>query len=119
MEKRLSDIHGIGLFASKSIKYNEKLCDYIGEEMSLKEFKKIYGDYKFNSKNTYKMKRINRIIVAKNEPFLSTNPVNFINESLNPNCILKKRALYALRNIAEGEELTLKYPKDYYRDYIL
>jgi SET domain-containing protein len=119
MEVRPSLINGVGLFTTKDIKKGEKLFDYIGEEMSLKEFREKFGEYKSNSLNTYRMKRINRIIVAKNEPFLSSNLVNFINESLNPNCVLKKRALYSLKNISKGDELTLLYPKDYCRNYIL
>ncbi len=33
------------------------------------------------------MKRINKIIVAKNEPFRSKNLTNYVNESNKPNCI--------------------------------
>lgn len=119
MEIKQSPIEGLGLFATKDIKRNEKLCEYTGELMSLKEFREKYGNYKQNSLNTYRMKRINRIIVAKEEPFLSTNLVNYINESLTPNCVLRKRALYALQDIPKDTELTLMYPKDYNRNYIL
>jgi SET domain-containing protein len=117
MEVRQSPIHGQGVFATKDIKAGETLFQYIGEEISLKEFKTRYGEYKKNSLNTYRMKRLNRIIVAKEPPFSLTNLVNYINESTEPNCVLKKRALYALKNIAINEELTLKYPADYCRDY--
>lgn len=119
MEIKSSPINGLGLFTTKDLKKDEKLFDYIGEEMSLKEFREKYGIYKTNSLNTYRMKRINRIIVAKEEPFLSTNLVNLINESKIPNCVLKKRALYSLKEIPNGEELTLLYPKDYNRNYEL
>ncbi len=111
-----SDIDNLGLFSLTSIPKNSKICDYIGDEMSLKDFKEKFGDYKSNCLNTYRMKRINRIIVAKNYP---NNLVNYINESLTPNVILKKRALYSLKEIKEGEELFLRYPDDYYRDYTL
>lgn len=119
MEIRTSNIHGFGVFAIRDLQANEKLFDYIGEEMSLSEFREKYGVYKENSLNTYRMKRQNKIIVAKEEPYLSCNIVNFINESLNPNCVLKKRALYALHDIPNGTELTLKYPADYCRNYSL
>jgi SET domain-containing protein len=119
MEIKQSKIQGLGVFATKDIKAGEKLFDYTGVEMSLKVFREKYGEYKYNSLNTYRMKRLNRIIVAKEEPYLSTNLVNFINESLNPNCVLKKRALYALQDIPVGTELTLKYPADYCRNYNL
>jgi len=119
MEIKTSTIQGLGLFTTRALKADDKLFNYIGQDMSLKEFREKYGEYKLNSLNTYRMKRINRIIVAKQEPYLSNNFVNFINESINPNCILKKRALYALRDINANEELTLLYPKDYYRTYNL
>lgn len=113
-----SEIHGLGLFTGEPVKKGEKLYQYIGEEMSLKDFREKYGEYKLNSLNTYRMKRCNKIIVAKNEPYKTENKVNYINESKNPNCILKCRHLVSLRNIEKNEELTLQYPKDYFRDYL-
>lgn len=119
MEIKQSPIQGLGLFTTRDLHAGEKLFDYIGLEMSLSEFREKYGNYKQNSLNTYRMKRINRIIVAKEEPFLSSNLVNYINESIKPNCVLRKRALYALQDIPKDTELTLMYPKDYNRNYIL
>lgn len=119
IEVKKSSIHGLGVFATQDIKQKEKLFDYIGNEMSLKEFREKYGKYKNNSLNTYRMKRLNKIIVAKEEPFFSNNLVNYVNESIMPNCVLRNRALYSLRAIKKGEELTLQYPKDYCRDYLL
>jgi hypothetical protein len=112
-----SSIDGVGLFSLIPITKNKKITDYIGKEMSLTEFSKRYGPYKENCLNTYRMKRVNKIIVAKEEPHLSNNLVNYINESVNPNCVLKKRALYSLQDIPIGTELTLRYPVDYCRNY--
>ena len=114
-----SKIEGLGVFALADIPKGTKISDYYGKEMTLKNFKQKYGEYKNNSLNTYRMKRINRIIVAKIEPYKSRNLTNYINESKTPNCILKKRALYALNNIKKGEELTLLYPENYNRNYTL
>lgn len=114
-----SSIHGKGLFTLRSLKAGEKIIDYLGQEMTLTDFKNIYGIYKLNSIYTYRMKRQNKILVAKEEPFLSKNVINYTNENINPNCVLKKKALYALRDIDANEELTLLYPKDYYRNYKL
>jgi hypothetical protein len=50
---------------------------------------------------------------------LTQNPVNYINEGIVANVYLKNKLLYAFKNIEIGEELLLKYPKDYKRDYIL
>ena len=114
-----SAINGKGLFTLCDLKAGEKIIDYFGEEMTLSEFKNIYGIYKLNSIYTYRMKRQNKILVAKQEPYFSKNVINYTNENINPNCVLKKRALYALRDINANEELTLLYPKDYYRNYNL
>jgi len=118
-EVRESSINGKGLFASEDILKGEKICDYYGNEMTWSNFTYKYGKYKYNSLHTYPMRRIWRIIVAKEEPYKSQNPVNFINEGVSEanNCILKKRALYALQSIKKDEELLLQYPKDYYREW--
>ena len=76
-----SKIDGLGVFAFDHIPKDTKIADYYGKEMTLKNFKRKYGEYKHNSLNTYRMKRINRIIVAKEEPYKSRNLTNYINES--------------------------------------
>ena len=114
--KKNSQIHGVGVFAVNNIPNRTKICDYIGIEMSWKDFLNKYGSYKLNSLNTYPMRRIWKIIVAKEEPFKSENLVNFINEG-PANCILKNRCLYALKDILIDEELLLQYPSDYLRSW--
>jgi hypothetical protein len=114
--KKNSDIHGVGIFAANYIQKGTKICDYIGIEMSWKDFLTKHGSYKLNSLNTYPMRRIWRIIVAKEEPYRSENLVNYINEG-PPNCVLKNRSLYALLDIPIDEELLLCYPNDYLRTW--
>ena len=104
-----SKIEGLGVFAIDDIRSGTKIADYYGKEMKWKTFKNRYGEYKSNSLHTYPMRRIWKILVAKEEPYKSKNLTNYINESKKPNCILKKRALYALNDIKDGEELTLLY----------
>jgi SET domain-containing protein len=118
-EIKPSNINGFGVFALENIKKGTKIADYVGIEMSYKDFKEKYGGYKSNSLHTYPMRRISKIIVAKEEPYKSENIVNFINEATDANVILKKRALYAKQEIKINEEFLLNYPKDYNRDYIL
>ena len=114
-----SKIEGLGVFASVDIPKGTKIADYYGKEMTLKNFKQKYGEYKHNSLNTYRMKRINRIIVAKIEPYKSRNLTNYINEIHGKsNCELKLRALYAKKDIKKGTELLLDYPKDYNRFWL-
>lgn len=117
-EIKSSPIEGLGVFATAEIKKNEFICEYFGEEITWKVFKERYGKYKDNSLNCYPMRRIWKIIVAKEEPYKSQNVVNYINEGI-PNVILKKRCLFALREIKTGEEFLLNYPTDYKRDWIV
>jgi SET domain-containing protein len=114
-----SKVEGLGVFALTYIPKGVKIADYYGKEMTLKNFKKKYGEYKHNSLNTYRMKRINRIIVAKEQPYKTKNLANYINEvSGKSNCELKLRALYAKKDIKKGDELLLDYPKDYNRFWL-
>ena len=114
-----SNIEGLGVFAKQDIKKGTKITDYYGKEMKWKTFKNKYGEYKNNSLHTYPMRRIWKILVAKEEPYLSKNLTNFINEVPGKtNCELKLRALYSTKDIKKGQELFLKYPKDYNRFWL-
>jgi SET domain-containing protein len=114
-----SKIEGLGVFAKRDILKGTKITDYYGKEMKWKTFKHKYGDYKTNSLYTYPMRRIWKILVAKEEPYKSKNLSNYINEVKGKsNCELRLRALYAKRDIKKGEELLLDYPKDYNRFWL-
>lgn len=114
-----SQIHGVGVFAKKDIPKGIKIVDYYGKEMKWKNFTKKYGRYNENSLNTYPMRRIWKILVAKEEPYKSKNLVNYINEYPNKvNCELKLRALYSIKDIKKGDELFLIYPKNYNRTWL-
>ena len=114
-----SRIHGVGVFAKKDIPKGTKIVDYYGKEMKWKNFTQKYGAYNENSLNTYPMRRIWKILVAKEEPYKSKNLVNYINEYPNKvNCELKLRALYSKKDIKKGEELYLIYPSGYNRSWL-
>jgi len=114
-----SPIDGLGVFALMDINKGTKIVDYYGKEMKWSAFTKKYGKYKSNSLHTYPMRRIWKILVAKEAPYKNKNIVNFINEIPGKsNCELKLRALYAKKNIKKGDELLLDYPKDYNRFWL-
>lgn len=114
-----SNIDGLGVFAKQDIPKGTKIADYYGKEMKWKTFKNKYGEYKSNSLHTYPMRRIWKIIVAKEEPYKSKNLTNYINEVKGKdNCELKLRALYAKKDIKKGTELLLEYPEDYNRFWL-
>jgi len=114
-----SDIDGLGVFAKEDIPKGTKIADYYGKEMKWQTFKNKYGEYKSNSLHTYPMRRIWRIIVAKEEPYKSRNLTNYVNEIIGKeNCELKLKGLYAKKDIKKGSELLLKYPEDYNRFWL-
>ena len=120
-EVKQSPIQGLGLFAKKAIRTGQTVGKYEGVLLSDAEFKEQYGD---DTRYCYRfIKRVKPLykgyIVGKEEPFLSTNASHYCNESLDPNVKLGGRKLVAIRDIEEGEEIFLKYPANYPRDYQL
>jgi len=115
LEVRESAINGKGVFALQDIVKNTKIQDYKGVELTYKEFFSKYTDTSY----CYNMNRINKIIVAKESPYNTMNISHYMNESKDPNIIFKKRAVYTLKDIKQGEECFLKYPFNYKRNYKL
>jgi hypothetical protein len=115
-EVRESATHGLGAFAKKAISVGTRIAHYIGEEYTISNFTQKYGK---DMRYCYSLGRANTILCGKHEPYYSINLSHFMNESLNPNVILRNRGAFAARDIASGEELFLKYPKSYPRDYEL
>jgi SET domain-containing protein len=107
-----SPVHGLGIFAAKDISANVCLGLYQGIEYTLKDFKEKYGN---DTRYTYSLGRMNKIISAKEE----RNWITFINESKTPNVFYAKRGCWTNRLIKKDEELFLTYPKKYPRDYSL
>ena len=105
---KASSIDGVGIFALKD--YPAKYCfgDFTGVEMSLKDFHLKYGK---DNRYCYRMRRQNKIIVAKEQRNFITYINDGIHNQTNPsvNVILRNRKLYALKDIKEGEELLLDY----------
>jgi SET domain-containing protein len=112
---QISNVHGFGLFASKDIKKNTRICDYLGEKLTWKQYR---SRYPVPLERNYYRGRNLWIIVSDKEPYLSKNPVNYINEG-EPNVFLKAKGLYALRDICASEELFLTYPKSYKRTWLI
>jgi hypothetical protein len=115
LELRPSPVHGLGIFAKNNISINQYLGDYIGTPMTKKEFKEKYGNdisYTYWTNHNFK----NTLVYCAKE---KRNFITFINESKNPNVILKKRKLYSIVALSSGQELFLKYDSTYPRNYVL
>jgi SET domain-containing protein len=105
---KTSPIDGLGIFSIRDFPAKHCFGEFTGVEMSLKDFRLKYGK---DNRYCYRMRRQNKIIVAKEE----RNFITYINDGKhnqtvqNVNVILAKRHLYAIRDIKEGEELLLDY----------
>ena len=104
-------IAGLGLFTNTSLKENEFVIEYVGEKIPTPEADARGGKYLFeiNSKWTIDGKA-------------RSNLARYINHSCKPNCESRivggKIKIYAIRNIAPGEELTYDYGPEYFAEHI-
>lgn len=113
-----SDIHQIGVFASRDIPEDTKIIEYVGEILKNKVADQRGIDLADEVDGTDQASVFNFILdddhqVDGNKDY---NTARFINHSCDPNCwvdIVDQRIwIIALRDIAEGEELTFDYGFD-------
>ena len=111
-----SKVHGKGIFATRDIKKNTKIIQYIGEKVSKKE-----GDKRSESRidkylNSEKTGSV--YIFELNKKFdidgaVSYNKARYINHSCNPNCevdiIDDEIWISSIKKIKKGEELSYDY----------
>ena len=124
-----SKIHGIGIVASKDIKKNTKIIQYIGEKVTKKEGDKRSADRikkYINSKNegSVYIFELNKRYDIDGSP--KYNKARYINHSCNPNCEVDivdgKIWISSIKKIYKGQELSYDYgyefDKDDYKDHI-
>ena len=113
---------GWGLYAKADIPKGTLIAPFYGEEMKWSDFTKKYGPYKERSdlhQYAYVSRRTGKIILSFQQPYLSKNVVNYINEiPPNFNVELRQKALFAIKDIPKGEELSLEYPEAYDRYWL-
>ena len=124
-----SKIHGHGVFATKDIKKNTKIIQYIGEKVSRSEgnkrSEKRINKYLNSSKtgSVYIFELNNRYDIDGSPLY---NKARYINHSCDPNCevdiIDNKIWISSIKRIKKGEELSYDYgysfDKDDYKDHI-
>lgn len=124
-----SNIHGHGIFATKNIKKNTKIIQYIGEKISRVEgnrrsdlrIKKYLNSKKTGSVYIFEL---NKQFDIDGSP--KYNKARYINHSCNPNCevdITKNEIwISSIKNIKKGDELFYDYgysfDKDDYKDHL-
>lgn len=124
-----SKVHGHGVFASKEIKKNINIIEYIGEKVT-----KAEGDKRSEArlKRYLKSKKTGSVYIFElNKKYdidgsPRYNKARYINHSCDPNCevqISKGRIwIVSIKNIEKNEELSYDYgyefDKDDYKDHI-
>ena len=109
-ELRRSSIQGQGGFAIRPIRRGTRIIEYTGERISHDEADKRYDDEGMGRHHTF-LFSIDKSTVI--DAAVNGNEARFINHSCAPNCeaIDERKRIYieAIRDIAEGEELTYDY----------
>lgn len=124
-----SKIHGHGVFASKNIKKNTKIIQYIGEKVTRAEgnkrseqrIKKYLNSNKTGSVYIFELNKKYDIDGSPNY-----NKARYINHSCSPNCevdiINDEIWIQSIKSIKSGEELSYDYgysfDKDDYKDHV-
>lgn len=109
-EIRESAIAGKGAFALRPIAKSERVAEYVGERITHQEADRRYDDDSMDEHHTFLFTVSSRTVLDATH---AGNDSRYINHSCEPNCeseIVRGRIfIYALRDIAEGEELHYDY----------
>ena len=109
-EVRESPLAGKGAFAIRPIRKGERFIEYVGERIPHPVADARYDDDAMDEHHTFLFTVSNRTVIDASR---GGNESRFINHSCEPNCeteIVKGRVwIYALRDIAVGEELAYDY----------
>lgn len=117
-EVRGSSIHGRGVYATRDIKAEERIIEYVGELIDKEESaRRGSNQHELSIKNgdaaVYIFNVSNKYDLDGNVPW---NTARLINHSCEPNCEAwmtgKRIFIHALRDIKEGEELSFDYGFD-------
>ena len=124
-----SKVHGSGVFATKKIKKNTKIIEYIGEKITKKEGDKRSANrikrYLNSSKTgSVYIFELNKEYDIDGSPYY--NKARYINHSCEPNCEVEivddKIWISSIVDIKKGEELSYDYgyefDQDDFRDHI-
>ncbi len=124
-----SKVHGKGIVATKNIKKNTKIIEYIGEKVTKSEGDKrseerINKYLNSNDTGSVYIFELNKKYDIDGSPLY--NKARYINHSCNPNCevdiIDGKIWISSIKQIKKGSELTYDYgysfDKNDYKDHI-
>ncbi|HEY2404003.1 MAG TPA: SET domain-containing protein-lysine N-methyltransferase [Steroidobacteraceae bacterium] len=110
IEVRRSGVHGLGVFAAKSIAKGTRIIEYVGERVSHDEADRRYEAKDANDSHTFLFIVDSKTVI---DAGTDGNDARFFNHSCDPNCestVEKKRVfIEATRDIQPGTELTYDY----------
>ncbi len=109
-EIRDSPVSGRGAFAIRPIRKGERLIEYVGERIPHPVADERYDDDSMDEHHTFLFTVSSRTVIDATH---GGNESRYINHSCDPNCeteIERGRVfIYAIRDIAVGEELAYDY----------
>jgi SET domain-containing protein len=112
-EVRASRLHGAGAFALQPIPAKTKIVEYVGERLNDRQVEERYGTERLDNPHTFLFWVREDLYV---DAAVGGNDARFINHSCDPNCEVEieedRIFIYAIRDIAPGEELTYDYSLD-------
>jgi hypothetical protein len=110
IEVRRSNVHGLGVFATRPIPKGTRIIEYVGERVSHDEADRRYEEKDANDSHTFLFIVDSKTVI---DAGVDGNDARFFNHSCDPNCesTVEKRRVYieAIRDIGAGDELTYDY----------
>lgn len=111
LEVKHSHVHGKGLFAIKAIKKGEKIIEYEGEHISWQEADERHPHDPNDPYHTFYFQLESSDVI---DGGVGGNESRWINHSCDPNTEAyeeddERVFIYAIKNIAMGEEVTYNY----------
>lgn len=104
-ETKLSQIHGLGLFAKRDIKKGTVVVAWGGRVITKKEISSLPKEIS----DHYALELHPGFYLAETK-LSDLDSSDFVNHSCNPNCLIIKRFIMkAKKNIKKGEELTADF----------
>ena len=115
-----SGIHSKGVFAKKNIKKDTRIIEYLGREITHQESELLYDKMLEQHKKDPKKPSVYTFSIDDEKDLdgdVWWNLAKYVNHSCSPNCESMMEedntiALYALRDIKKGEELSFNYGYD-------
>jgi len=116
-EVRASPLHGLGVFALRSIAAGTRVIEYLGERISHEEADRRYEGKSASDNHTFLFIADDATVI---DAGVDGNEARFVNHACDPNCesVIEEARVFidAVRAIAPGEELTYDYQIQRERD---